>query len=68
MQTRGVQFFFNDRETPDERRAFVRDLGVTHVLVDPQYYSTLRPVLDGLPQMFTRLYDSGRWVVYEVRR
>jgi hypothetical protein len=66
MRDRGVQPFFNDRETPEERRAFLRELGVTHVLVDPQYYWTLRPVLDGLPQLFARRYDNGRWAVYEV--
>ena len=65
MQRDGVQPFFNDHETPEQRQAFVRDLAVTHVLVDPQYYRILRPVLDGLPQMFTRRYDSGRWAVYE---
>jgi hypothetical protein len=68
MQHSGVQPFFNDQETPEQRQAFVQDLGVTHVLVDPQYYRTLRPVLDGLPQMFTRRYDSGRWAVYEVNQ
>jgi hypothetical protein len=68
MQRDGVQPFFNDHETPEQRQAFVRDLAVTHVLVDPQYYGMLRPVLDGLPQMFTRRYDSGRWAVYEVHQ
>jgi hypothetical protein len=68
MQDRGVQPFFNNRDTPEQRQAFVRDLGVTHVLVDPQYYPTLRPVLDALPQWITRRFDDGRWAVYEVRR
>jgi hypothetical protein len=66
MRQHGVQPFFNDRETPEQRQAFVRELGVTHVLVDPSYYTTLRPVLDRLPQLFTRRYDDGRWAVYEV--
>jgi hypothetical protein len=66
MQRRGVQPFFNDGETAEQRQAFVRELGVTHVLIDPPYYSTLRPVLDRLPQVFARRYDDGRWAVYEV--
>ena len=67
MQDRRVQPFFNVVETAQERRAFLTALGVTHVLVDPTYYSELLPVFDALPDMLSRRYADGRWAVYEVR-
>jgi hypothetical protein len=68
MRERGTQPFFNTEESLAERKAFVNALGVTHVLVDPQFYGTLRPVLDVLPQMFSLRFADGRWAVYEVNR
>jgi hypothetical protein len=68
MKRYRVQPFFNQVETPAERAEFVRDLGVTHVLVSPVHYDELRPVLDALPGQFTRRYDGRRWAVYEVTR
>ena len=60
------QPFFNARETPQERIAFVRAMGVTHILVNPTHYDALRPVLDGLKDQYTLKYDRERWAVYEV--
>jgi hypothetical protein len=68
MRERGVQPFFNDQESLDRRRAFIRDVGATHVLVDPQYYESMRRVLDALPQLVSLRYADGRWAVYEVKR
>jgi len=68
MDTHGVQPFFNIVESTQERRTFLKTLGITHVLVDPAYYSELLPVFDGLPEIFSRRYADGRWAVYEVRR
>ncbi|MGH9723003.1 MAG: hypothetical protein ACRD8O_22560, partial [Bryobacteraceae bacterium] len=68
MRDRGVQPFFNEQETLDQRRAFIRELGVTHVLVDPTYYNSMRRVLDALPQLVSLRYADGRWAVYEVKR
>jgi len=62
-----VQPFFNTVESPDERDAFVRALGVTHVLVNPVHYGKLRPVLDGLPAQFALRYADEQWAVYEVK-
>ena len=66
MKRYRVQPFFNAVETPDERAAFVKALGVTHVLVSPVHYDELRAALDGLPAQFVMKYDSARWAVYEV--
>jgi hypothetical protein len=55
-------------ETPTERAAFVKALGVTHVLVGPAHYGELRPVLDGLPEQFSLKYDHAQWAVYEAIR
>jgi hypothetical protein len=68
MRRYHVQPFFNDVETPGERAAFTDTLGVTHVLVNPANYRTLRPVLDALPGQFTLRYSAAQWAVYEVRR
>jgi hypothetical protein len=68
MKRYHVQPFFNQVETPAERAEFVRDLGVTHILVSPVHYDEVRPVLDALPGQFTLRYDSSRWAVYEVTR
>ncbi|MEQ1573847.1 MAG: hypothetical protein ABL993_06325 [Vicinamibacterales bacterium] len=67
IREHGVQPFFNDLETLDDRKDYVRSLGVTHVLVDPPYYDLMRKVLDGLPEMFSLKVTDGRWAVYEVR-
>jgi len=61
-----VQPFFNVVETPTERAAFVKALGVTHVLVSPAHYAELRPVLDALPGQFALRYDHAQWAIYEV--
>jgi hypothetical protein len=68
MKRYRVQPFFNQVETPADRDEFVRDLGVTHILVSPVHYDELRPVLDALPNQFSRRYDRSRWAVYEVIR
>jgi hypothetical protein len=60
-----AQPFFNAVETPAERSAFVKTLGVTHVLVSPVHYSQLRPVLDDLHEQFALRYDHAQWAVYE---
>ena len=62
-----MQPFFNDQDL-DERRAFIRDVGATHVLVNPQYHESMRRVLDALPQFVSLRYADGRWAVYEVKR
>jgi hypothetical protein len=62
----GEQPFFNDRETHLERLAFIRDLGVTHVLVTPRLYAMMSAVLRREPDAFTLRYDDGRWALYEV--
>jgi len=61
-----AQPFFNDVETPLERAAFVKELGVTHVLVDPEYHDRMRPVLDGLSEQFELQYSGGNWAIYAV--
>ena len=60
------QPFFNDRETREERVSFIRDLKVTHVLVNPRLYSTMKEVLAKDGDLFSRLYDDGTWALYEV--
>ena len=66
LTARRVQPFFNDVESPAERAAFLRALGVTHVLVDPPYYDTMRAALDPLPELVTLKYAQAGWAVYEV--
>ena len=68
MRRYRAQPFFNAVETPAERTAYVRELGVTHVLVGPAHYGELRPVLEALPRQFARRYDSAQWAVYEAVR
>lgn len=63
-----VQVFFNDQESLDERLAYAKEVGASHVLIDPMYYARLRPVLTQWPEHFVRVYDDGgRWAVYEIR-
>jgi hypothetical protein len=66
MRAHRVQPFFNSVETPAERSAFVKGLGVTHVLVDPVYYQEMRKVLDQLPEQFALRFSENEWAVYEV--
>ena len=66
MRQYRAQPFFNAVETPEERLAFVNALGVTHILIGPAHYDTLRPVLDRLAHQYTLRYSQARWAVYEV--
>ena len=66
FRTSRVQPFFNSVETPADRAAFIKALGVTHVLVDPAYYQEMRGVLDAAPSQFALRYTGGEWAVYEV--
>jgi hypothetical protein len=66
MRQYRAQPFFNTVETPAERLAFVNALGVTHILIGPAHYDTLRPVLDRLADQYTLRYSQARWAVYEV--
>ena len=65
MRRHHVQPFFNAVETPEEREAFVKALGVTHILISPNHHAELRPVLDTLPAQFALRYDHAQWAVYE---
>jgi hypothetical protein len=60
------QPLFNDRETRAERLSFIRDLGVTHVLVNPRLHKLMSVVLARDPDVFAARYDDGRWALYEV--
>lgn len=67
MRRYRVQPFFNTVETSGERDEFVEALGVTHIIVNPAHYDTLRPVLDNLPDKYVLRYDHAPWAVYEVK-
>jgi hypothetical protein len=60
------QPFFNSRESRDDRLAFIRELGVTHVLVNPRMHALMTPLLSAETEVFTPLYNDGRWALYEV--
>lgn len=62
------QPLFKTAETRKEREAFLRDLGVTHVLVNPRLYAAIKPVFDADADLLGPRYDDGRWALYEVRR
>jgi hypothetical protein len=64
---RDSQPFFNLMDTPDERRRFVDDLGVTHLVLDPMVHSVMMPVLSGDPG-YELLMDHSSWAVYRVVR
>ena len=68
MARHGDQPLFNDRETREERLSFIRDLGVTHVLVNPRTHPLMTRVLDTDGDMVRKQYDDGAWALYEVRR
>jgi hypothetical protein len=68
MRRWGTQPFFNDVESAPERLAFVRALGVTHVLLDPVYYSVLKDRLLREPGTYRLAYDDGAWAVFAVAR
>lgn len=66
LAVHGAQPFFNDKETDAERRQFVDDLGITHVLVDPAFHDVVVPALRD-NAMFEKQYDAGGWAVFRVR-
>jgi hypothetical protein len=61
------QPLFNTSEPRERREAFLRDLSVTHVLLDPVLYEKMKPVFDADTDLLTSRYDDGRWALYEVR-
>ena len=62
----GDQPLFNACEARADRLAFVRNLSVTHVLVNPRFHALMTGVLAQDPEVFTPRYDDGRWALYEV--
>jgi hypothetical protein len=60
------QPFFNTRESRSERLSFIRDLSVTHVLLNPRMHARMNRFLVEDPEVFMLLYDDGRWALYEV--
>ena len=48
--------------------AFIRDLGVTHVLVSPRIHSMMTKTLTADHDLFVARYDDGQWALYEVKR
>ena len=62
------QPLFNRTESRPQREAFLRDLRVTHVLVDPPLYSMMKPVLSAYADLLAPRYDDGQWALYEVIR
>jgi hypothetical protein len=63
-----TQPFFNETETLEERLAYLRTVGGTHVLVDPRYYASIRPLVGRWPHHFALLYDEGqRWAMFEIK-
>lgn len=65
-QTYQAQPFLNDKETLEERIAYMDAMGATHVLIDPMYYSRLRPLFPLWASRFKPVFDDGqRWAVLE---
>ena len=67
MATYRTQPFFNDLEAPHDRRAYLRDLRVTHVLLDPAYYDLMKRILEAEPETYRAVYDDGQWAVFAVK-
>ena len=62
----GVQPFFNEQETREERIAFLTEYEISHVIVDPAVAAMMGPVLARHPDLFTRVYSSADWHVFAV--
>jgi hypothetical protein len=60
------QPFFDRAETRDERLAFIPDLRITHVLLNPVLYKEMKVVFDGDRDQFAPLYDDGQWALFRV--
>jgi hypothetical protein len=60
------QPFFDAQESPEERQAFVRDTGVTHVLVSPRSYAVMTKALGQDTNLYRPMYNEGMWALYEV--
>jgi hypothetical protein len=60
------QPFFNEEENLESRLEFIRDLGATHVLLDPSVHDLMTGVLGRWPVVFKLVYDADYWAVYEI--
>jgi hypothetical protein len=67
LAANGEQPFFNTRDGLVERMDFLRDVGATHVLIDPMYHDRLVRLLATWPRSFELLYDAEGWAVYKAR-
>jgi len=68
LRDHGTQPFFNDRESPEEKMAFLRAVGITHIFVHASQSAVLAPLGRGGTGLLRKLYDDGQWAVYEVAR
>jgi hypothetical protein len=61
-----TQPFINDRESTEEKAAFLLAVPVTHIAVDARQRGLIAPFGRSRPDLLRQVYDDGHWVVYEV--
>ncbi len=66
MREHGTQPFFNERQSPEEKAAFLRTVGITHIFVHAAQSAVVAPLALGRADLLRKLYDDGEWAVYEV--
>jgi hypothetical protein len=66
LRDHGTQPFFNERESLEEKVAFLQAVGVTHIFVQAAQSAVVAPLVRGRTDLLRKLYDDGEWAVYEV--
>jgi len=66
MARHGNQPFFNSIETLSERLTYLREVGATHILLDPSVHKLLAPILAQWPETFILLFDADGWSIFAI--
>ncbi len=66
MREYRTQPFFNERESIEEKVAFLGAVAVSHIIVDAAQNAVVAPLVRARPDLLRRVYDDGQWAVYEV--
>ncbi|HET8578259.1 MAG TPA: hypothetical protein VFO18_14260 [Methylomirabilota bacterium] len=61
-----AQPFLNDRESIEEKTAFLSAVPVTHIAVDASQRALVAAFAHGQPDLLRQVYEDGHWLVYEV--
>lgn len=58
---------FNFRDSAQEIEYYVQGMGIDYLLIHPEHYGYLIPILSTRSKMFKKIYDQNHYAIFEVQ-